>query len=104
MHLQANECKILIAPIACRAGSSCGWDLLCKQIPEGTIWQRELSERQGQSNAMAGGNSNRKARGTVDGERHLPFPRADPWDHGSTHVFPSVFLADGLQGQLVLVA
>lgn len=53
---------------------------------------------------MAGRNSNRKARGTVDGERHLPFPRADPRDHGSAHVFSSVFLADGLQGQLVLIA
>lgn len=51
-----------------------------------------------------GMNGRREAGGTVDGERHLPLPRAHPRHHGSAHVFPRVFLADRLQDQLVLIA
>ena len=78
--------------------------MLRKWISKGLIWPHEPSEQREQSKETVGRNSKRKARGTVDGERHLPLPRAHPRDHGSAHVFPSVFLADGLQGQLVLVA
>lgn len=57
-----------------------------------------------QADENTGRNSKREARGTVDSERHLAFPCADPRYHGSAHVLPGVFLADGLECQLVLVA
>lgn len=47
----------------------------------------------------------RMSRGlTIDCQGHLSLPGSHPGHHGSAHVLPSIFLADGFEGQGLFVA
>lgn len=102
MNLHGNQCNPQTACAAHRAGASLIpplQDLFPKGLSKGVI--PHAPPHAGEN---TGRNSKREARGTVDSERHLAFPCADPRHHGSAHVLPGVFLADGLERQLVLIA
>lgn len=41
---------------------------------------------------------------TIDSQGHLSLPGPHPGHHGSAHILPSILLADGFEGQGLLVA
>lgn len=45
-----------------------------------------------------------RGRLTIDSQGHLSLPGPHPGHHGSAHILPSILLADGFEGQGLLVA